>query len=477
MTLDEKVKVTLEVEDKNAKKRIDHFNKALSATKTIQKKNTQQTEVASNRWRRFRQNIKGFNTTMGLSGKQFGKASTDIKSGTSGINEFNNKGARFANNIRGMAHGLRGFRMEMLGVMFFGMAMSKMFSGLLKPSLETVGVFQLLKETLTILFLPIAIKVFGFFAKLLEFVSNLSPETKLMIGKFVLFGLAIGTVLFLIGTLALGIGSIILAFSGFFTIIDKLIPDVEAFGVNLSSIFEVGLGVGLLGKAFSFIKDKITDLKSFLKESDMFGDFFTKIDEKWQKIKDELNLNLDDLGLTGEGGMIESFQTFASDLTTDVVPAILEMTEALESISITIDDLWSGFQIFLLNVKIGFKGMIAILLTSLGIFLGAFSDLPIFGNKFASASKKMLDKSATVTKEMNTLISEKGELQNPTYGTDEGIIDSVNNQNIPSSSSGRGQQIVFSPTINFTGVLPTDAILAGVNQALNDKYYELQRGI
>ena len=47
-------------------------------------------------------------------------------------------GQRWALGIRKMTHGLRGFRMEMLGVMFFGMGLQKFFTGLLRPALEAI---------------------------------------------------------------------------------------------------------------------------------------------------------------------------------------------------------------------------------------------------------------------------------------------------------------------------------------------------
>ena len=196
---------------------------------------------------RFRTNIGDFNKTMAMSldnMKKMEKANVTLRSA----------GARTANSIRKFTHGLRGFRMEMLGVMFFGMGLQRFFSGLLRPALELTGIFQLWTSVLQILFLPIALLLLEFMMPLFDWLMNLSAGTKLMIGKLVLLGLGIGALLFLFGMFALGIGSVILAFAGVFLIIDKLIPDINVLGVNMSSFIEAGLGITILSTAWEFFK-------------------------------------------------------------------------------------------------------------------------------------------------------------------------------------------------------------------------------
>ncbi len=125
-----------------------------------------------------------------------------------------NSGARFANGIRTMTHGMRGFRMEMLGVMFFGMAMQKMFMGLLRPVLEAFGVFELFRVMLMVLFIPMMIELNPWLIKIATNFMNLDESTQKLIGNFTLVGLALGIIIGTIGVLALGIGSLILVFGG-----------------------------------------------------------------------------------------------------------------------------------------------------------------------------------------------------------------------------------------------------------------------
>ncbi len=160
---------------------------------------------------------------------------------------FNTAGGRMANRFRMMTHGARGFRMELLGVMFFGMAMNRVFMGLLKTSLEWMGVTEILSQTLGILFLPIAEVVLEWALKFLDFVLDLTETEKKAVGWFTLVGAAVGGLLFIMGTLGLGIGSMILAF-------------------NFSKIANIigSQGLGGIQTAAKKASDKVTNLKSNL---------------------------------------------------------------------------------------------------------------------------------------------------------------------------------------------------------------------
>lgn len=128
--------------------------------------------------------------------------------------EFPTVAAQNANKFRLLTHGLRGFRMEMLGVMFFGMSMQRLFMGLLQPSLELVGAFELFSDALGILFLPVALDVLEDFAiPFLNWVTSIPEPLQRFIGWLVLGGAVLGALLFVVGTLALGLGSLELMFT------------------------------------------------------------------------------------------------------------------------------------------------------------------------------------------------------------------------------------------------------------------------
>lgn len=153
--------------------------------------------------------------------------------------QFKTLGGRIANRFRVMTHGLRGFRMEMLGVMFFGMGLSQFFKGLLRPALDLVGVFQLLTTTLGILFLPIAMLLLNVVIWLLEKISSLPEPVKIAIGVFVLLSVIFWSLIFLFGMFALGVGSLIQAFGGMTAVRAGISGAISAIGAAMLPILFV----------------------------------------------------------------------------------------------------------------------------------------------------------------------------------------------------------------------------------------------
>lgn len=147
--------------------------------------------------------------------------------------QFNNIGAKFANKTRLMTHGMKGFKMEMLGVMFFGMSLMRVFSSLTKKSFEWLGVTEIFSTALGMLFLPLAEKFLGWALRFLDWVDNLSPKQKETIGNIVLIVGALGSLLFILGTVVLGVGSVVMAFGKIFGIAKPL----AAFGEFIAAIF------------------------------------------------------------------------------------------------------------------------------------------------------------------------------------------------------------------------------------------------
>lgn len=139
------------------------------------------------------------------------------------LNKFNESGirsqrvtARMTNRMRTLTQGTKGFRMELLGVMFFGMALQRVMSGLVKQSFEWVGVWDILGTALGLLFLPLALKIQKWALWFLDWVGTLTEDQKKLIGNIILTVAALGAFLFIVGTLGLGIGSLIEAFGFLF---------------------------------------------------------------------------------------------------------------------------------------------------------------------------------------------------------------------------------------------------------------------
>ncbi len=136
-----------------------------------------------------------------------------------GQNKFNVGAGKAANRVRMMTHGMRGFKMELLSVMFFGMAIQRLFMGLLQPALQLSGAIEVFTSILQILFLPTAFMVLGWVMSLLEWINKLSPAQKEMANRIVQIGAVLGGLLMVIGTVGLGIGGLIVAFASWGTAI------------------------------------------------------------------------------------------------------------------------------------------------------------------------------------------------------------------------------------------------------------------
>ena len=199
------------------KRRFDDANK--SGKRRIE--NTQRNTIAQS----------GFGQVMGM-------GITKFKQFNQSGYKFNSVGGRMANRLRIMTHGMRGFRMEMLGTMFFGMSLIRIFGGLMKTSMDWMGVTEVLSATLGVLFMPVAEKLLNWVMSFMDWVDKLSPGQKDMINNFVLWGAILGIILAVIGTLALGIGSLILVFGKLFGIdapIKALVGVIKGAFLGLSA--------------------------------------------------------------------------------------------------------------------------------------------------------------------------------------------------------------------------------------------------
>ena len=157
-----------------------------------------------------------------------------------GTKQMTTTGGRFANSMRMWTHGMKGFKMEMLGVMFFGMAMQRMFMGLLNPVMEAFGVMELFRVMLLTLFLPIMEAIFPYLLRFMEWFMNLPTPVKKAIGVFVVVGAVLGTLLMVFGQLMLGIGSILVAWpmlSAIMGAIGAVLVPVIAIIMGLIDIF------------------------------------------------------------------------------------------------------------------------------------------------------------------------------------------------------------------------------------------------
>ena len=181
--------------------------------------------------------MSGFVNTVGATTPAFKKQAQGMLTSA-------NAGTRLGAKIRLATHGMRGFRMEMLGVMFFGMALQRFFGGLLKPALTIAGVFELMSNVLGILFLPIALVLLDILLPISDYLMSMSESAKLLLGAIVLAAAGLGLFLFFVGMMSLGIGSIIQVFGPFLKFI---------YYTAKGMMFMANIGIGTLLLAFGIL--------------------------------------------------------------------------------------------------------------------------------------------------------------------------------------------------------------------------------
>jgi len=194
-----------------------------------------------------------------------GKTSEDFKNSAIGTRAFGNAGARAATRFRSFTVGMKGFKMEMLGVMFFGMAMSRMFSKMLSPVSKIFSVFELWSTTLAVVFLPVMELLFPILLSFMSWLMDLPEPAKIFIGLLTIMGVIVGTLLFLFGTLVLGLGSLGIALGA----------AAAGFGVAMLVIIAIAAvitGVILVVRNWGSISDWVVN--KWKNATMAIGDFF-----------------------------------------------------------------------------------------------------------------------------------------------------------------------------------------------------------
>jgi len=240
--------------------------------------------------RRYRETIennriaqKGFFDVMRMDSETFGKYIRQNR-------KFETIGGRIAGTLRRITHGARGFRMEMLGIMFFGMTLNRTLMGLIKTSMDWTGVTEIFTQTLGILFLPVAELLLDWSLYFLKAVTNLTDKQKKWIGMLVLGGAILGGFIMVVGTLALGIGSLIMAFGALATpmmLFFGLIAGISGYFLfnawlknsaeNVDKLREKMVNFGVSGEMFDLVKEKLIGFANIIR--DKFIDIKSKIGE------------------------------------------------------------------------------------------------------------------------------------------------------------------------------------------------------
>ena len=198
-----------------------------------------------------------------------------ITKSTKNMKDYGKTQEKTNDTVKKGKKGFRDINFEFLGVMFLGQAMTKTFSELLTPAADMFGIFDLISITLADFFMPIMEAILPVILNLMDTIMAMSPATKLLIGKFALFGLGLGKVLGVVGQVVLGVQAVGIAFSSIILIVAivgiAVLAAVKMWKSNFGGFKDA------VKNAFQTIKKIIAGVMDFVTAM-MEGDFESAAD-------------------------------------------------------------------------------------------------------------------------------------------------------------------------------------------------------
>jgi len=227
-----------------------------------------------------------FKKTMQPIGNEFKALGSEISGGMKGgLSNVMKFGSGSVKTFRVLTKSFRNFRMEMLGVMFFGMAITGAFTGLLAPALKLSGVFELISTVLGLFFLPFALALLDVILPLADSMLNMSDETKVLIGWIAMAAAGFGLFMMVGGQLVLGLGGLV---GAFLALVGPILGVIGPTGLALAAFagLDTGLNfVDMLSKAWTFLKEAISAVWKKILENEqvkqVLEDLGFDIDNMW----------------------------------------------------------------------------------------------------------------------------------------------------------------------------------------------------
>lgn len=214
---------------------------------------------------------------------------------------------QFKRAMNGMNKTMKKMKFEWLGIMFAGMAITRVFGGLIRAQLNLLGVTDLMSAAWTVVLLPAMELLLPVIMRLIDLFMNLPEGIQMAIGIFVILATGIGVVMSIVGQLALGIGAlavamgvsfaavglailgVVLIIAGVGLIIGGIIEIVKNWGKIWHKVFQgmgiVALGIGVILLAvFGWVPALIAGIVAlfffllswFAKKFPQIGEFFQK---------------------------------------------------------------------------------------------------------------------------------------------------------------------------------------------------------
>ena len=416
--------------------------------------------------------------------------------------KMNTSMGRLGMSLRLATHGLRGFRMEMLGVMFFGMMMQKMLFGLLRPAAEVLGIFEIWRIMLQVLFLPLMIKLLPKFLELVDYILNLDPAIQEAIGWGVLFAAVLATIIMFVGQLALGVGSLILALGP----LGLGLIEAGGAGALLTSIAEgIGISLTALAAIVAIVAAVFVGMFIAWKEDFLgFKGFF----KKWRDSIKQIFSGLIDI-ITGIftadfekafGGLMDIIEGFGEFTLNSIAMVGIGIIRLLKIPLDFMKDMWKRAFVSMFEASgkftIKFKDQIDFVLMLTEKFVNAMAKIPIVGDKFQGLSiaiKKTRDELKDFnTRDLNKMISafeiELGLKDMPvtfkSVSSNQDFFSGGLPQSFLTDSTAKSEQQINQPInieiVNhntFTGITNVDEVMGKIKDIQTELVDELKREV
>lgn len=185
------------------------------------------------------------------------------------VNTLNKRLAGFENQTKKNTKTVRGFKIELLAMMFFWRQIGSATLGLLQPAAEAFGIFELWSQTLLIFFIPLMELISPLLYGIMDALMNLDPNLQLVIGGVILlvgaFAMAVvaaGIISASLKTLV-GLGPLIVGFFG--SVLEGLTAFVVSGAAAQVAAFGLAMGIIFLGGYLVWLTDKLGGVGELVK--------------------------------------------------------------------------------------------------------------------------------------------------------------------------------------------------------------------
>lgn len=337
------------------------------------------------------------------------------------------------------------FKMELLSVMFFGMAVQRFFGALTKGSLEASGAMDVWSTITMLMGLPVALKLTGVLINLLKWWGGLSPAIQKTISKILYAGMALGALLMIIGTVGLGLNGLKLFFGNLFPVA------AAAFSKAITAA-----GGGLMG-FINIVGPLIIGVLAILIGA--FRAFSGFLSGNWWKIVSGVLIAIAGIVALVLGGWIPALIALA-------VTAFVWLGDKVPQVAGIIMAALAPLVIVLTGIYDIIKGIV-------GLFQGkSFKEAFNFGTVKAFTSQ--MNSKLKGEKTPETKLAVGGIVTRPTRAL---IGESGPEAVIPLNGFSRENIINYNPTININANISNSMDIQNIARRINDMLYSELKGV